>query len=317
MNTLDSKGTYRFQVLDAAVVTTKKGFPQWVATLAAVEKYVEDAADIEHFQKQNLLMDGQPGWVDWSAFKESITGYFVMFNSAEAFITEGPGKTTLMNYEQMQIALGWDGTEFESLADGSQVNKIILGRVDENEYQGKTSLQVNWLDAADASPTRILKNLDAASLKGLTAKLKINATKKPVAPAKPATPVAKPAVAPASKPAPAAKLPAAQTPAASAAAPATTPVPALKSPSKPGPKEVTEYNDPGPGPALPTTCDQMGAWETVQACKGTNEDSVIQEAWIAACAEVGGDKDEAQFTPSDWAKIRDVVIRDCALSVAA
>jgi hypothetical protein len=41
---------------------------------------------------------------------------------------------------------------------------------------------------------------------------------------------------------------------------------------------------------------------------------VIGDAWIGACQEVLGDRDEETATTAEWAKIRDTVVRDLALS---
>ncbi len=51
--------------------------------------------------------------------------------------------------------------------------------------------------------------------------------------------------------------------------------------------------------------------------KGGNTDDDVTETWIAACEEVLAGRAEDQATPTDWAKIRDVVIKDMALTVVA
>lgn len=287
MPRIDTVGPYRGEIVEAGVAATKKGYPQWIARIKATEKYVDDPEGMEYFELK------EPDWVDWSQLNEDIVAYLVLFNDAEEFSED----TSLCNYEQLQAALGWDGTEFDSLNDDSYIGKTVMFRVEEDEYDGKVSLRVNWIDAADASPRRELRKLDADGLKDLSAKLKIK--KKPKSVAKPAS---KPK---AGKPGGDSKKP---------------PVPPKKSP----PKDETPEEKPDGGDesgdgstdtSLPSETSQGDAWEFVCEHKGGNSDSDVEEAWISACGEVGGDKDEDDFTDADWAKVRDLVIKDLALDV--
>lgn len=299
MAKIDTEGTYIAKIIESGVnVTKKSGYPQWVARFKATKKWIDTPDWMKHF---NLK---EPGWVDWTSFDEEIVGFLVLFNSAEDFNDE----TKLMNYDQIQYATGWDGTSFESLIG---LEGEVLIRVKEEEWDGKTSLKVDWIDSKEASPVVQLKSLDASELKSLSARLKMGGLGKKAAPAKPAKP-GKPAPAPADS---------AGTKAATAAPDAegpsgTTPKPAptaKKVPSKkaPEPKEAPAVEE--TGEPLPTETTQTEAWEYVCNHKGGNTDAAIEEAWIAACSEVGEDKDEEQFTASDWAKVRDLVIKDLSL----
>jgi hypothetical protein len=187
MSKIDSIGTYVGEIVESGLGTTKNGFPQWVARLKATKKFVDSPEDLAHFSLT------EPGYVDWSGFDEEIVAFMVLFKDKDEFSKD----TALLNYEQLQLATGWDGSEFDTLANGSLLKKSILFRVGENTYEGKTSLRVDWIDNESASPERQLKTLDMAEVKNLAAKLKINKVVKPAAPAKPG---AKPA---ATKPAPA------------------------------------------------------------------------------------------------------------------
>lgn len=310
MSKIDSVGVFIGEVVESGLATTKNGFPQWVARIKAEKKFVEEKSELDHFQMTD------PGYVDWSSFGEDILAYLVLFKSNEVF----DEKTALLNYEQLKIATGWDGTDFDPMCDGTFVGKKILFRVEHNSYTnpetGKTTegLQVNWIDSADAPPQRQLKTLDAAGVKDLAKKLKIRKSTAPAKPAaivKPLSSATKPQTAPA---APAAPAPAA-TPAPAPAAPAT-PASAPKRAKMP----KTETAESAAPPAteklsLPTETTQGEAWDLVCRSKGGNEDSVIEEAWIAACGEVGGDRDEDAFTDADWAKVRNIVIRDLSLDV--
>lgn len=288
-NRIDSAGTYRGEILEAGLSTTKNGFPQWVVRLKAAEKWVDDAVGIKHFGLEG------PTWVDWSSFDEDTLGYLVLFKSNEEFSEE----TALLNYEQIQLAVDWDGTEFDSLNDDSHVGKKVLFRVEEHTFNDKTSLQLNWIDAYEASPVRELKKLDTDGLKQLTGKLKI---KKKAAPA-----VAKPGKAAAPSPAKEKAGKPAATPPKAAPKPAPEPTP------EPEPQEADTSG-------LPEAVSQGEAWEFVCEHKGGNEDSEIEKAWISAVTEVlnqNPDKavTEDDMTPADWAKVRDTIVHDLALDV--
>lgn len=309
MSKLDSIGTYIFEVLESGLTTTKNGFPQWVARLKAMQKYVETPEEMTHFKLE------APGYVDWSSFDEETIAFMVLFKSKEEFSKD----TALLNYEQLQLATGWDGTEFDSLIDGTMLGKSLLGRVEHNNYTNpetnKTTegLRVSWIDAATASPERQLKTLDAAEVKNLASKLKISKTVKPAAaPAKPVT--TKPGVA----------KPAATTPAPAPVAPAAPAAPATPAAPKPPSKKKPAATTPPPAaeptsdekPKLPAEVSQTEAWEYVSKNKGGNSDTVIEEAWLAACEEViaSQGKDDESATRADWAKVRDTIIKDCALT---
>jgi hypothetical protein len=309
MGKIDRVGTFIGTIEESAVSLTKKSsYPQFVGRLKATQKWVDQPDEMKHFSMT------EPGYADWSSFNEEITAYLVLFKSAEEF----SDTTKLMNYEQLQLATEWDGTSFDSLADGSLHGKTILFRVEENEYEGKTSLQVSWIDSKDADAVRGLKSLDTNEVKNLTAKLKAGGLggikKSAAAPAKAAP--AKPA--PQGKATPASPPPAAPTAAITAAASeATTAKPTAPAPTAPSKK--AKKTPPPPPPAeektgLPGETSQGEAWEYVCEHKGENEDSAIEEAWIAACGEVLGDRDQDTATNAEWAKIRDIVIKDLALS---
>lgn len=298
MNPIDRTGTFLGKIGASGIDTTKKGYPQWVAQLTATKRYVEDAEEMAHFQIT------EPAYVDWAG--DTIMAFMVLFNSADQFNDD----TSMLNYGQLQAATKWDGASFDALGDASLLGKEILFRVSEKKDYTKADgtvvnqsgkFEVSWIDAADASPTRTMKSLDAAGIKGLNAKLQIK--KKVVAAAAPARPVAAP------KP--------------TAPAPVTTPAVATPAePAKPkGPpkKKAAVVAAPVVDAAAPAKTErtaqttQLDAWNYVIENKGSNSDDTIAEAWQAACQEVGENKNESDFTPTDWAKVRDIVIRDCSL----
>jgi hypothetical protein len=289
MGKIDTAGTYVGEILESSLGITKKGFPQWVARLRADQKWVDDAEGLKHFGLT------EPGYVDWTEFGEDIVAFMVLFNHAEAFTAD----TKLKNYDQLQAATDWDGTEFDSLNDEAFVGKKILFRVEENTYEGKTRLQVNWIDAPDAPAERTLKKIDAGEVKSLNAKLgfakKPKPAKAPATAAKaPTTPVANPA---------STTKPTATATAAPAKAPATPPKAPAKTPKAPEPE--TE--------SLATIATKDQAWGYVIGHKGDLSEAEIADAWLSACQEVGNDTEESDFTPEMWAKVRDTVIKDADL----
>lgn len=309
---VDRAGVFIFEVVESAIgVTQKNQYPQWVARLKTVQKWVDSEEEMKHFEIK------EPAYVEWA--DQETLAYLCLFNSSSEFTVEGKGRTAMLNYDQLKLALGWDGTEFDTLADGSMVGKKLQGRVEEDTYNDRVSLKVQWIDSVDAPATRSLKSLAPDAVSALTAKLKLNVKKVVAAPAKPAT--VKPG-----KP-PSAGSTAATTAAPSVVTPATNTAPAQTVPSEPAktpkapkaPKATTKATPPPPAAVkeestgLSKTSTKDAAWEYVNEHKGETTDTDVEEAWIAACGEVGENKDEDKFTEEDWAKVRDITLKDLAI----
>jgi hypothetical protein len=286
MSSIDRTGAFLATIQESAYGETKKGLPQWVGKLLAVKRFVTDKAELEGLK----LADA--GWVDWN-YGDEITAFLVLFNG------DGP----LKNFEQLQIATGWDGSDFQELP--SLVGKTVLIRVEEDTYEGKTSLKVQWIDSPDASPDRTIKQADAATV--AAANSKWLAGRKPAP--KPAT-AAKPTPPKSATPADTSTAPAAppttSAPAAEPTAPAVTP--AVKAPParKSKKTETSEAVPADPG------CTMAEAWESVNKSKGTRDDCAVEDAWIATCATVGPNQEDTTFTPQQWLKVRDTILADFA-----
>lgn len=284
-NLIDRPGAFRGNLLQWAVNETRNGNPQFVAEFAGLEYYVEGADELAAFEMT------EPGWINWADYDQSILGYLVLFND------KGP----LLNYEQLQKALGWDGASFASLAQGDWSGKQLLFRVDWHEYDGKTSLQVQWVDAYDADPVRSLRALDANGLKDLDSKFggMMSSGKAKAAPARVAgTPTPPTATKP--KPAAAPAKPAATKPAAAPAKPASGP-PAV---TKPAVQEVREEID-----SVLDGCTREEAWAIVNKNCSAAGDNAIGEAWVKVATAIAEERgiDEDSFTPADWGRVRDGV----------
>lgn len=290
---IDREGAFRGKVLEKAVGQSKGGFPQLMLRLSALEMWEENAE-----------VEGGGQWVDWSEYGQSMLGYFVLYNDS------GP----LLNAEQVQKALGWAGDSFAALDSLDVSEKTVMFRVADHEYNGKNKLQIEWIDAEDAPVTRTLTSLDAAKLTDLDKKFGLtgkkptpvkSAPKPTVAGKAPAAP-AKPAAAAGSTPAPSA--PATTKPAVASKPALTKPPTTSKPPAKPAKATtVTEEtsSESSESSALPAECTKDAAWEYIFKKKneGTPDDDVAN-AFMAACDTVGKD-DEADFTTTDWAAVRD------------
>jgi len=317
---IDSAGVYRGPIKEATLGTTKKGYPQYIVRLHANEKYVEDQAELEHFVNENVIEEATPQWVNWADFDEDIVAFLVLFNDAESF----DENSILMNAEQLELAVGWDATEFDSLNDGSNVGKEIQFRVEEDDYNGQVKLKVNWIDAYDASPTRELKQMDKDDVKSLSSKLKMNKKKKPASASKPGKPsTSKPASKPASNAKPASsesseneesfaesvereerEYKEQQAKEQEQAESSET----NSSESSTPPSRTTKTQSPDSGSAPSEGCSKLDAWQAACDAKGEHTDKEAEEAFIAGINDVSTERDDESFTPQEWAHVRDFAV---------
>jgi hypothetical protein len=269
MNAIDRAGTFRGKVTDHGVSETKNGFPQWVATIQALEFY-----DVE-----------QGTYVPWAEYDQDMTAYLVLYTIDQKSET---GWKECLNSKQIKKVFGWNGLDFQGLAELKIGETLILFRVEDHEYNNQKTLQISWIDTADANPVKQLPKFDASKLQGLTAKLggALQGAKVAAAPAK------APANAATGKPTTPPK--AGKKNAAPAAAP-TGGAPA-GAPSTP-PPAVTDK---------PETKDS--AWASVSELKAkTITDEKLAEVWIAEATKIG--KPEDQFTSADWVTVKDAVLK--------
>jgi hypothetical protein len=294
MNILvDRPGTFRGKAVEHGVSESRGGFPQLSMKLSALEFYDETGT---------LTDTGEPGWVNWSEYDQEITGYLVLYTRKDEKWTE------LLNCKQVKTVYGWDGKTFEGL-DGIKMDEtLILYRVEPHEYNGSTTLQVTWIDKADASPTKTLAKYDTEKLKGMTSKFAsvLSSSTTPTPAPAPAKAGAKPAVPPKAKPSKkAAALPSVPVEAGPAASPPAAPSTATPPPVSPAPAASAPSTPPPPA-ASEVTKDS--AWQAV----ATNPlkdvpDEKIAEVWVAEGSKIG--KAEEQFTGTDWATVRDAVLK--------
>jgi len=263
MALIEQEGTFRGLVVDHGVSLSKNDFPQLVLSLEATEVYDEDLGE----------------WGDWSDVTENqITAYLVLVDSKN---------NETLNYKQVQAALGWDGKSFAELNDLDLSQVQIQFRVEPNTYNEKTTLQVTWIDAFDATPGKTVRKLDAKELKSLDARFK-GILKGKTTPAKAQATAKAPPQAPA-------KAPAKVTQTATQATKAKASAPLV--------------------PEVHGRCTKDEAWEACVDLKDDKKftDEQLANTWVVAVAEVTPGKTDKQVTPEEWFLIKEKVLAEVAL----
>jgi hypothetical protein len=320
MAPIDRPGTFRGTLEEYGVGETKKnGYPQFVVRLKATEYFDEEGV----IPGPNNEAGKPETWVPWP-YDQEITAYLVLYTrNAKTGQWE-----ELLNAKQLQAALGWKGDSFATLANGNYQGQVILFRVEQHEYEGKSSLQVSWVDSKDANPIRQLPKYDTGKLQGLDTKFAAVLKK---APAGPPTSVPKTAAKPKGKPGrPTAAanqppgtsgkpvVPAQNAPVSvTGTTPPVTVSPLTPAPSSPpatapaAPKSDAPFGDPRP----PETTKEE-AWKQVNVSLSRDlqkfPDDKLAEVWVEEVVKVSNG-DEDKITPTQWAEIRDAVgTRTCS-----
>lgn len=289
MSIIDRSATFRGNIVDHGVGKSTNGYPQWVASLVAVEIYDED----------------EEIWVDWTPYDvNEITSYQVLFG----------GKGETLAVQQIKKITGWDGLSFSSLAALDLSKTKIQFRVETNVYKEKTSLQVAWIDEYDAKPGRAIRKLDAGDLKTMdvqyTKFLKQSApktapTKVPTKPKTPRTRVKAKGIESTQPKGPVKKK---------ATDPLGPPDP-LNAPGEPEPPVLPETLPAPPDPNLPTgRCTKTEAWEAVHELKAKNvTNAQIDTAWLDAIQVVAPGIRQPQITDEQWFQVREKVLDKTAM----
>jgi hypothetical protein len=296
MNPIDRPGAFRGIPQEWGVGETKNGYPQFVARIKATEYFDADGT-----------VGGKAGeWIDWSEYDQEIIGYFVLYTKDAK---SGQWKE-LLNAQQIKKAFGWSGASFTALSNGNYSDKKVLIRVDPNEYNGNTTLQVSWIDVEDASPNREMAKYDASKLSALDQKFAgvMVPAPTPVAAPKSAVPAAgalagAPVAKPKGKPG---RPPKAGPPAT--AAPTNTPSAGTTAPLTPPPTAK-----PAPTPAAQpdeTACTKEQAWDAIMTTRTRDTekypDEKMAEIWVEEVCKINDDEDK--ITPVQWWQIRCAVM---------
>lgn len=129
MPAIDRPGLFRGEIRDYGVTLTSKAkLPQFIATFLADELYDEAT---EKFDEWN--------------YGQTITGYFVLVT------TDQHGNVVkCFPYDDIMLAVGWDGETYSGLASMDLKGKRVQFRVGEDTYDGTTRLKVQQIAAEDA-----------------------------------------------------------------------------------------------------------------------------------------------------------------------
>lgn len=142
MSLIDKVGTFLGYAPIHGVDTTKNGYPQLILQCEASHYYDEDVEDYVEITDQELR------------------AFLVLY---------GKEGKPLRNCEQAKKVFNWDGLSFQALAEMDISEIRFLFRVEENTYEGNTTLQISWIDVDTASPTRQISSLDTKDLQKLDA----------------------------------------------------------------------------------------------------------------------------------------------------
>jgi hypothetical protein len=280
MNAIDRPGTFRGKPQEWGVSESKGGYPQFVVRIKADEYYDEEA--------------GQ--WMPWSEYDQETTGYLILYTKDKTGQWQ-----ELLNSKQIKKALGWNGLDFESLANGKFEETTVLFRIEPNEFNGVTTLKMPWLDSADANPVKTLAKFDTSKLKELTAKMggALSASA-PVAPAK--------------APAKATAVPPKRSPGRPKSTPVASPA---KSEEKPAAPSTATPPPASPAPATPAPSGNLSetkdsAWTACNELKAKDiTDAKLAEIWLAEAGKIN--KPEDAFTHADWATVKEAVLNQVSV----
>ena len=269
MSQIEQIGTYRGSIVEHGVgVTSKSSCPQWIAKFIAMEKYNNDTGE----------------WEDFSQFVDNeITAYLVLFGK--------DGET--LTCKQVCKATGWDGSDFQELDEADLSAVGVQVRVAENTYEGKTRLQVEWIDEYDAVPGNAIKKLSPDEIKLLNAKFKKYMKPKKVTPA-----TAKPKDAP--------------KPPKKGTVKVSEPLPEPVSKLPPGVPELVEA--PLPKSAIPEgKCTQTEAYDGAYSVKAADiTDQQFNDHWFAAIESVTGAKTYDGVIDEQWFHIKEKLMEATA-----
>ncbi len=180
MPPLTDEGHYRGLITEHGVnVTRVQGLPQFVVSVVVTAQH-EPADDT---------------WNEaWADYQQVLTGYFVLVskNKKDEIVK-------CLSYDQVMEATGWDGETYAGLAAMDLRGVEVQFQAQNDTYEGKTTLKMNWISAVGSSIG--LKKLTGQDLTDLDAKFGGIVTPKKKAPVKATKPKAtKRAAPPAPKP---------------------------------------------------------------------------------------------------------------------
>ena len=275
MSTIDRIGIFRGDIVDRAIGESSGGFPQAVLQLKAAEMW--DA--------ENQV------WIPWGYDECETIAYLVLF---------GKSGKPLGNARQLMKATGWDGMDFLDFQESDKLKNKIQWRMEENVYEGNTTIRCGWIDAYDAVPGKKVQKLDRSDIAALQAKYAsacqaLSGGPKPKA-APPAAPKQAPAAEPPFEPDPTPPVAPAGTPEPEAPVESTPPTPpAAPEPPKSEKPKATRKRKPD---AIDMGAAWKGCFETGKAAGKT--DVEITNIWTGIVTKLGGN----DAVGKDWNPVK-------------
>lgn len=308
MAQLSEIGTYRGEIVDAALKISKKGYPMFVATLRADEVYVDDKATLDGYVAEGIIEEAEPQWFDCSDVGGTVTTNMPLFkanvNAGDQCRRKDPNNPNdedhneFFHVERLVNVFGWGGS-FSELSDNSYVGKKCMFRVKENSDPEYTNLDVAYIGGFDDDPTRSLNGLDVTEAAALDKLIvggpTIKKSKKAARP-KPATTKGKGY-------------------ATSKVSASTTKKTTPPAPTPKVEEDVEEVEAPS-GPYYDQDAPDMDcAWDFVCTKADGTPDDEVSDAWGAAIQEVmeTTEKDSGDFTQDDWTKVAKTTLTDLAI----
>jgi len=145
MGLVNTTGYFRGYIVDGALGQSSGGFPQETLALKATEIYDEE-------NQEYLPVDEE---------HDEIMAYLILISSKD--------KET-KSAQQLKKITGWDGASFVDLHGMDLADIPLSFRVEENTYEGNTTLQVQWVAEPDASPTRTVAKITKEDAQALQAR---------------------------------------------------------------------------------------------------------------------------------------------------
>jgi len=249
MGLINNTGFYHGEIVDAGLSESSGGFPQEVMVLKALKVYDPDSDSYLPADPEN----------------NEITWYGVLIDSKDR---------ETRNCKQLKKVTTWDGASFVQLEEMEFVGIPIAFRVEEHTYEGKTTLQVSWIDTLDASPTRTVTKLDKEGLIKLQQRYGVilAATKTPAKPV--------------------------------SAAPTKVSIANSKIPAKP---KILASKKPVAPKTVVGKCTADDAYTECYSLKRDDvTDDNLNEIWLKIVAEVN--TDENKITQEQWYEIKQAVL---------
>jgi len=273
MSSIDRTGSFRGKIIDKAISKSSGGFPQAVLQLEACEMWDPDNGV----------------WVPWEYDEREAMAYMVLF---------GKNNKPTLSARQLMKATGWDGVSFLEFQDKTDLKDEIQWRMEENTYEGNTTIRCQWVDDYEAVPGKKVQKLEKEDIAKLQAQY---ASQLQALSGGPKPKSAPPAAPKQSKPTPEPEEPPAADPTPeagdlgdTAGPPPTTPEP----PDAPEPPKAEKLKR----TRKPKAIDMNTAWaEYFKESKAAGHDDVkITQAWTSIVQEKGGN----DAVGTDWGPVK-------------